>query len=264
MSGEQESVANAAAKKAGARERSKIGFPYMDLESAVALATAIHANVGSGECDDPQLAAWSKQSAKASTFRVQVYAARTFGLLENDGGKHKLTKLGRMIVDPNQAREGRAQAFLAVPLFKAIYEKYKGGVIPPPAALERDIVTLGVSDKQKGRARQVFEKSADESGFFEHGKDRLVMPGVPSHEPTADEGKVKNGNGGDRGGGDAGKLKLDPLLIELLRKIPAPDNGWPAPQRIRWFKTFAMNVSQIYDVDGEPVEIEIKAVGTKE
>lgn len=264
MSGEQESVVNAATKKAGARERSKIGFPYMALDSAVDLATAIHTNVGLGECDDPQLAAWSKQSAKASTFRVQVYAARTFGLLENDGGKHKLTELGRMIVDPNQAREGRARAFLAVPLFKAIFEKYKGGVIPPPAALERDIVTLGVSDKQKGRARQVFEKSADESGFFEHGKDRLVTPGVPPREPPADEGKVKNGGGGDRGGGDAGKLKLDPLLIELLRKIPAPDKGWPAPQRIRWFKTFAMNVSQIYDVDGEPVEIEIKAHDTKE
>jgi len=121
-----------------------------------------------------------------------------------------------------------------------------------------------VSDKQKGRARQVFEKSADESGFFEHGKDRLVMPGVPPREPPADEGKVKNGNGGDRGGGDAGKLKLDPLLSELLKKIPAPDKGWPAPQRIRWFKTCAMNVSQIYDVDGEPVELEIKTADTKE
>jgi hypothetical protein len=26
---------------------------------------------------------------------------------------------------------------------------------------------------------------------------------------------------------------------------------------VRWFRTFAMNVSQIYDGDGEPVEMKI-------
>ena len=29
---------------------------------------------------------------------------------------------------------------------------------------------------------------------------------------------------------------------------------------IRWFRTFAMNVSQIYDDEGNPVEMEIKPV----
>jgi hypothetical protein len=30
------------------------------------------------------------------------------------------------------------------------------------------------------------------------------------------------------------------------------------PARVRWFRTFAMNVSQIYDGDGEPVEMKIE------
>jgi hypothetical protein len=34
--------------------------------------------------------------------------------------------------------------------------------------------------------------------------------------------------------------------------------GWPGPVRVRWFRTFAMNVSQIYDGDGEPVEMKIE------
>jgi hypothetical protein len=54
------------------------------------------------------------------------------------------------------------------------------GVLPPAAALSRDIVALGVSEKQKDRARLIFERSADQAGFFEHGKQRLVMPGVAS------------------------------------------------------------------------------------
>jgi hypothetical protein len=32
---------------------------------------------------------------------------------------------------------------------------------------------------------------------------------------------------------------------------------WPAAQRVRWFRTFAMNVSQIYDDDEKPVEMKI-------
>ena len=41
-------------------------------------------------------------------------------------------------------------------------------------------------------------------------------------------------------------------------KIPTSDE-WPAQQRLRWFRTFAMNVSQIYDVAemDEPVELKI-------
>jgi hypothetical protein len=38
----------------------------------------------------------------------------------------------------------------------------------------------------------------------------------------------------------------------------ASTGDWPAAQRVRWFRTFAMNVSQIYDVDSEPVEMKIE------
>jgi len=53
------------------------------------------------------------------------------------------------------------------------------------------------------------------------------------------------------------ELNLDPLLIALLKKIPEAEKGWPGPNRVRWFRTFAMNVSQIYDADSEPVEMKI-------
>jgi hypothetical protein len=152
-------------------------------------------------------------------------------------------------------------------LFKAIFDNYKGGVLPSqPAALEREIVGLGVSEKVKDRARQKFEKSAEQAGFFEHGKNRLVMPaGAPIREPLREPAKEDDGGGGfvgSGGGGEGGgeKLDLDPLLIALLKKIPTAEKGWPAPQRVRWFRTFAMNVSQIYDEDDSPVEMEIKGV----
>ena len=41
--------------------------------------------------------------------------------------------------------------------------------MPPAAALEREMVELGVSPKQKDKARQVFERSAEQAGFFATG-----------------------------------------------------------------------------------------------
>lgn len=243
------------------RQRSKIAFPYTDYEAAVAVAQAIHGNCGHGDCDaSAQLAAWMNQSAKSSSFRTQLAAARLFGLIEStDTERYQLTDLGRRVVDPGQARAAKAEAFLRVPLFKALHEKYKGGVTPPSAALEREIASLGVSEKQKARARQVFESSAEQTGFREQGPNRLVMPAVvvTAAPAGAVQGNGKDGSGGNGGGGGDG-IDLDPLILALLHKIPGRNEEWPAEKRLRWFRTFAMNVSQVYDTDDNPVELQIE------
>jgi hypothetical protein len=239
-----------AASQAQSRQRSTIGFPYMDLEAAVVLANAIHSHVGNGDCADDQLAAWSNQSAKSSTFRVQVYAARTFGLLELIDNSHRLTELGHAIVDPKQARSARVRAFLQVPLFKSIYENHRSGVLPPGPALEREIAQLGVSEKQKSRARVVFEKSAEQSGFFEHGKNRLVMPGVtPDATPTGR--RTENTNASRNGGGSGPE---DPLIQALIQKLPH-SGPWTADERVNWLKLLTMAFQIAY---GHCEEIEVK------
>src|SRR6185312_6375613 len=85
------------------RERSSIAFPYDNLAEAEQLALAIHQHVGPGDCEEDQLAAWLTQSPKSSGFRTQVSAARMFGLIEAGAPGHRLTDLGRRIVDPTQA-----------------------------------------------------------------------------------------------------------------------------------------------------------------
>jgi hypothetical protein len=247
MDGQKASVVDATTKGAGqVRQRSTIGFPYTDLKSAIELADAIHSHAGLGDCHDDQRAAWTNQSSKSSTFRVQVYAARTFSVLEGDGGKHRLSELGRAVVDPKQAREAKARAFLAVPLYKAVYEKCRGGVLPPAAALSRDMVALGVSEKQKDRARLIFERSAEEAGFFEHGKQRLVMPGVTYQPdgPRANENeKPGSGNGG---GGNGLPPGIDPIILGLLARLPKAGEVWPEAQRDLWVELLKGSFKLIY------------------
>lgn len=247
---------NEEAGEDGKRQRSAIAFPYTDYESVEGIANAIHTNAGHGDCSPGQLAAWTNQSAKSSGFRTQLSAARLFGVIEGEGEALRLTDLGRRVVDPAKARAAKAEAFLRVPLFRALHDKYKDGVTPPSAALEREIAALGVAEKQKARARQVFESSAQQTGFRDVAPNRLVMPAVVVKQPLPDDDKNKRKNGGGDGGGDG--LKLDPLLVALLHKIPEQGQEWPAERRLRWFRTFAMNVSEVYDRDADkPVELKI-------
>ena len=193
------------------RERSTIEFPYGDLETGIAVARAIYQNAGLN-CATDQLAGYMRQTVTSGAFRQSVATARIFGLVETERGSVALTDLGQRIVDPSQERASRADAFLAVPLYRAIYDLHRGHPLPPASALEREMRELGVAAKQTDRARQAFDRSADQAGFYGQGRDRLVMPAARSDEPPADHdegdagGGAGGGDGGDAGGRQTVKL----------------------------------------------------------
>jgi hypothetical protein len=198
------------------------------------------------------------QSPKSSWVRYQITVARLFGLVE-PAGPPKLTELGLMLVDSKRSREARAKAFLKVPLYNALFEKFKAGVLHPAAALQLEMRDLGVAEKQLALVRQVFERCVQQTGYFEHGRDRLGMPGYAPSDGQSVRAAEKPGGGGhgDGGDGEGAKLDLDPLLMALLQKIPSKQEGCSAARRVRRFRMFAMNVSQIYDSDDEPIELTI-------
>jgi hypothetical protein len=241
------------------RQRSTIGFPYADLQSAEDIAAAVFNQVGGGGCDDDQLAAWTKQSAKSSTFRVEISAARMFGVLEGEGGRHRLSELGLSLVDPQRQREARVRAFLNVPLYRAIFEAFRGRQLPPAAALEREFVGLGVAPKQKDRARQVFERSADQAGFFANGRDRLVQPGIRQDDAGSGETE-KNDQKGRSGGGDGSDGELDPVIAALTRKLPPTGQPWPTEARVRWLQMMEMAFQEAYGETPDQITIARRAV----
>jgi hypothetical protein len=239
------------------RERSSIAFPYDDLADAVKLAKAIHQNAGAGECDELQLSAWLNVSRKSSGFRQQLSAAKLFGILESSGDRYKLTSLGRAVVDPRQERAAKADAFLKVPLYSAIYEKHKGGVLPPSPVLAQDIVALGVAAKQKDRARQSFERSAQEAGYFEQGKARLVRPGVVPLKEDNDGQATDDDRSGGSGGGGGGKMPpLHPLIKGLIEVLPHDGKTWSVEDATEWLQTAAANFRYAYKFQGR-IKVEI-------
>jgi hypothetical protein len=202
-----------------------------------------------------------KQHSNAGTgaFRVRLYAARIFGFIEIErGGKVRLTELGQRAADQNQEAAARVESFLTVPLYRAIYNKYKH-TLPPPKVLESDIVSLGVGRKQAERARQVFERSAQQAGFFAHGSDRLVMPVLkdkgPVTKPISESPKDYSRHGGDDGGG----RDLHPFIRGLLETLPEPRTQWGARERAKWLNAAAQIFDLIYEgADGTILVAKVK------
>jgi hypothetical protein len=246
----------------GKRERSTIDFPYTGLEDSIAVAKGIHDTTGSTVCQHEQLAAALGFSMNSSGYRVRLAAARVFGLIESSGGGLKLTPLGQLIVDSAREREAKVRAFLNVPLFKAIYDQNRGKQLPPPAALEREMAGLGVSEKQKERARQVFQRSAEVAGFFDMDRSRLVMPpGTGADAPPAPEEKIESEKSGNGGGPKPPTLGLHPFIEGLLKTLPTPDTEWQLADRVKWLQAAGHIFDLIYTgADGRvKIEIETKA-----
>ncbi len=255
------SVSDVSPVKAEVRGRSTIEFPYLDFDSAVEVAAGVHA-VGGTSCEWNQLAAQMKQSPTGGGFRMRVMTARSFGMLTYDRGAIELTDLGIRVLDPKHAKSARAEAFLAVPLFKVMFERLNGQVLPPMAAIERMAEGFGVAPKQKDKARQVFMRSAKQAGYFDLDPDRLVSPpnaskpgkltGVESDLHR--EGKQKkDGDGGGSGGDD-----LHPFIQGLLQKLPQPETPWSIDGRAKWLMT-ASNIFDLLYID-EAEETKVIAI----
>jgi hypothetical protein len=157
------------------RTRSLIGFPYSPLRDAEVVATVLsHQLPGYGSPE--QVAGHMGQTPTSGTFRTKVATARTFGAVKVTRGRIEITEIGKRLVDPESRDTARVEAFLHVPLFQVLYENHKTGLLPGDQGLETEIIQAGVSRKQAGRARQAFQRSAEQAGFFKTAKDRLILP----------------------------------------------------------------------------------------
>jgi hypothetical protein len=244
----------------GKRQSSSIEFPYADLEQVKKVAEAVR-DVGGTSCDVEQLAAKLGQPSTSGTFKLRVFAAKTFGLIKSERGTITLRELGSRICDPDQSKAAGVEAFLNVPLYKAIYEQFKTVPLPGIEGLEGAIVNLGVVPKQKATARQVFQRSAKQAGFFDLAPNKLVMPviGTPQ-QSQASQPPAKNNNGG---GGQRAPHESDgsihPFIQGLLATLPSPDTEWETDARKRWLQAAAGIFDLMYKTkDGNLIVVECK------
>lgn len=241
------------------RQRSTIKFPYGDLEDAISVAEAIHDKYG-GQCSDDQLAAALQQTTTSGAFRQKIATAQTFGVAERErGGVLRVTDLGARITDERTEAGARVEAFMNVPLYEALFESHEGGRLPSDAGLESEMKSLGVSEKQAARARQAFQRSAEQANMFNQGYDRLVIPPrqvsvtPPSGQSQHDE-RPQAAPTTSRSPGVTLQGVVDhPLIVGLWAMLPPPGEAdFPPAKQKQWLEAARVNLALLYGYE-EPV-----------
>jgi hypothetical protein len=195
--------------------RSELKFPVYGLADSVVAAKAIHEKGGGVATNDHLAAFLGYKSAKNGAFVNRVASAKLFGLIEGPPSRLVITGRAQKILMPinlGDPRQALIDAFLAVPLYAAIYRENQGRELPPEFGMKNALRTMfGVVPGRIDEAYRAFMASADAAGFFEvrGSKTQLIMPMVPIGLPRSgpsnapDDGD-KNAEGGEHASGSGG------------------------------------------------------------
>jgi hypothetical protein len=252
--------------KVGKKRRvSPTPAPYYNLALSIELAKVIHVK-GGGSCDRTQLAALlGYKGIKNGSFLTRVAAAKAFGLVAQETDQLRLTPRGKTVSAPvTQAEADRAKidAFLAVPLFKMVYDHCNGRPLPQAVGLKNLLTTeFQVVEDRAEPAVDVLLDSAEEAGFFRVAGNRsqMVMPlastAQPQHAPPVPGGGIPTPDqsgradtvrrGGNGGGGD-GVDGIPLAIVGMLRELPPVGTTLTAKKRAAIIAAFSAFVALIY------------------
>ena len=250
-------------KQGKARVTSGVRAPYNDLAECIEVARVIHQEAG-GLCDLAQLATLLKYSGvRNGAFRVRLAAAKMFGLMEEaDEGKVKVSGRGLVIVAPiseAQASRAKLEAFMAVDLFKRVYERFHGTTLPEEVGLRNLFQTeYQIVPARIAPTYRIMMDSAEQAGLFKAAgnRSRMVMPlGVtptattpaPAPQVSPEPPPPAYGGGGGGGTGNGGDIgAIDPAIIGLLKRLPPGGTPLTAKRRKALIDAFTATVGFIY------------------
>jgi hypothetical protein len=154
-----------------------------------------------------QVAAAADQPLNSGAFRSRMAAAAHFGLLDPTRGRVQITDLGMRTLDVEQRPAALVEAWMQVPVFKALFDRYDGNRLPPPGGIEAELRNLGVPSNNVVAIRRVLMSSAETAGLLNAARDRLVKPTLDL--PTA---RIEDGGGSSsisHGSSDTRPILLD-------------------------------------------------------
>lgn len=239
----------------GNRQIGGMTAPYFDLDASIKVADAIQRN-GGGTCTPDQLAHWLEYAGvRSGTYLTRVSSAnKHFGLIDSQGDRLVVTERAHKIISPvmpDDAANAKIEAFLAAPLFNALYEEFRGRQLPPEIGLKNLLETKYkmVTDRAVAAVR-IFFNSAQQAGILTADRSRLVRPATSAHAPAVKkpEEPVAPPEAERRksGGGDGGSGGVHTAIVGLLRELPPPGSPWSPAKKKRFLDAFKANIDFLY------------------
>jgi hypothetical protein len=224
------------------RVRSENRYPVYDLNASIAVAQVLR-DQGGGNADYPHLASYlNYNSTRSGAFISRVAAARRFGMVDDSPNGLTPSPLAMRIIAPERPgiddAVARRDAFLAVPLYRNLYQRYRDSGLPQEVGLRNALETnYGVPQAQTAVAVRVFLDSADQAGFFAArggARTHLVMPNIPgadasvtgavaSASASASPAHVDVQQPQPLPSDETATEQLRRALVEKIREIPATE-----------------------------------------
>ena len=227
----------------------KLTAPYLDLSSTIDIVDTIY-SIGGDSCEWGQIAASLKQTPTSGNLRLKMLSGRAFGVWDYQAKTVTLSALGKQILNPETKKKACVDAFLNVPLFSTLFEKFKELPLPADTVLEKHAINIGIVKNQSPKAVRVFKDSARMAGFFEIASDRLTKPSIS--ESTLTEESV-----GDSVARDV-PSDVPPLVQALLQQLPAEGAPWELSKCVAWLEMLKLGFVVMYDNSDELAKIEIR------
>jgi len=231
------------------RQRSIYLFPAYGFTTALDIARRVEES-GGGSLTEETLAINLGLSAKSSGFRLKSLAARQFQLISKQGDTLITTPVAKAIFKPTSSQDaprGYREAFLSIPLFQAVAERYRGQRLPDSQTLRNVLEReFHVEHARVQQAERMLLDSARDANLLKHASDGtyLVVP---------DGGNSATDEPGGLGAGSFGAIAPRNGANHLSA---SPQSGPMVPSNILTF-----SIEEIEDLDSEEFETVWRALG---
>ena len=145
----------------------KIDYPRGSLKGALEIASTVR-ELG-GSCDKSVCAEKLSKSVTSGAFIDRIAASGKYGLVNNRRGILTVTQLYKdyyLSYDDVEKSRILKKIFLNVPVFNAIYNKYRGEKLPVDILEKALIKEFDIDEKMANRVKGYFISGAKMAGFL--------------------------------------------------------------------------------------------------
>lgn len=145
--------------------KQKRPFPSVTIEESIIIPQKLKELNGGNPWTPSDIANSLGKSSKTNAFFYMTAGSRDYGLTEGtrDAEKISLGEIGRRFVyagNPDQERTSLQEAFFNVPIFKAVFNHYKGSTLPELKYLSNTLKTeFGLSPEHHEDFHRIFQSN---------------------------------------------------------------------------------------------------------
>lgn len=177
------------------RERSAL-YPMITVDACFEIIELID-KIGGKLYSTKAIADAVGMSEKTNSFRARISTLRQYGLISGSQGAYQLTDISNDYLYPThdeQKKDAKLRAFLNVPLYKKLVEKYENQALPSPDKLANTLLgkDYGLTKSTKDLAVDNFISSLEQLGLLINGILLLKQSGDQTEDVTLKKTEENN------------------------------------------------------------------------